>query len=504
MFDNMSAMERAGELIESIRTTTAELLALDVSDVAVQDLGALLQQIEAARAIVDAAASSIIDQFDRQGAAAYDGLRTTNAWLRQRCHMTSATASRRVRTARALRELPEITQGFHTGRFSADQVDLFARNLNPRTSDAMAQDEAALATLADHLTADQLARELRGWAELVDTDGAEPDPGHHNRSFTFVQTLDDSWTGRLDLSAADGLFLNQAVDGMAETLRHLQESGSALPADHPESSDQPDPARTRTQRRADALLELVRRGCGHTTSDTPTDTDTTTDTTVGSTTDTGSTAQPGPRRSAPRVTLYLTLEAGDLEAGRGADTLTGHHLNPTATDRLLCDCALTRVLLDPLDGATLDFGRRRRLVSPAQRSALALRDGGCSFPGCNVPPQDCDAHHIIHWRRGGPTALHNLALACHHHHTLVHDEGWQLTMTASGPRWSRPDRSQVPHRPGWVGEPSDPSTSRSSVSSRRLGRPPDRSTGPPDRDDPEVADLVRRARERVYALRLTA
>jgi len=33
----------------------------------------------------------------------------------------------------------------------------------------------------------------------------------------------------------------------------------------------------------------------------------------------------------------------------------------------------------------LDVGRSTPVVSPAQRSALAVRDRGCVFPGCERP-----------------------------------------------------------------------------------------------------------------------
>lgn len=504
-------MEDAATLIESIRATAEHLSATDLDDVAPQDLGQLLQAMERARAAVDAAANAVLDRFDATGASAYDGLRSTSSWLRQHCQMTGATSSRRVRTARALRHLPEVADGFRTGRFSADQADLFARNHNDRTADAMAQDESALATLADHLRPDDFARELRGWAELVDTDGAEPDPGHRDRGFTFVQTLDDSWTGRLDLSAADGLLVQRAIDAMADHLYRTQEAGRptvdgddprAVDADGPTGHGPAGGTRSRTRRRADALVELVRRGCLPAASGTPA---------PGSATPDQQPADQQPaaagrtRRTGPRVTLFLTLDAADLEAGRGAETPNGEHLGPAGTDRLLCDCALTRVVMDPIRGAVLHLDRSRRVVSPAQWSALALRDNGCSFPGCAAPPSECQAHHIVHWRCGGPTNLDNLTLACHHHHTLVHEGGWLVAMTGVGPRWSRPDGSAVDLRPGWANDPPAVHAPTRTARLRYLqpvGRAPN--AGPPSMTDSETADEVRRARERAYALRRAA
>jgi hypothetical protein len=50
---------------------------------------------------------------------------------------------------------------------------------------------------------------------------------------------------------------------------------------------------------------------------------------------------------------------------------------------------------------------------------LNHRDAGCVFPGCQTPPTNCEAHHIIPWQQGGPTNLNNLVLLCHHHHATI-------------------------------------------------------------------------------------
>ena len=80
----------------------------------------------------------------------------------------------------------------------------------------------------------------------------------------------------------------------------------------------------------------------------------------------------------------------------------------------------------------LNLGRATRVVSPAQRQALAVRDGGCVFPGCSRPLAWCEAHHVWHWLDGGPTDLDNLALVCRAHHRAIHEGGWQLIRGPDG------------------------------------------------------------------------
>jgi hypothetical protein len=86
----------------------------------------------------------------------------------------------------------------------------------------------------------------------------------------------------------------------------------------------------------------------------------------------------------------------DELAGHGRDHPAGnghHHPGSQATlaDRLR---AAARRLPPVLGGAPtqpLDVGRTTRVVSPAQRTALAVRDGGGVFPACDRPLSWCEA-----------------------------------------------------------------------------------------------------------------
>jgi hypothetical protein len=105
-------------------------------------------------------------------------------------------------------------------------------------------------------------------------------------------------------------------------------------------------------------------------------------------------------------------------------------------------------LLSPILGGApsqpLDVGRTTRAVQPAQRLALAMRDGGCMVPGCARPLAWCEAHHRWHWLDGGPT---DLALLCRAHHRAVHEGGWRLTRGPDGRLTATPSpRPPRPHR----------------------------------------------------------
>jgi hypothetical protein len=108
--------------------------------------------------------------------------------------------------------------------------------------------------------------------------------------------------------------------------------------------------------------------------------------------------------------------------------------------RLRAAMALLPPVLGGAPSQPLEVGRTTRVVHPAQRSALAVRDGGCVFPGCDRPLTWRDAHHLWHWVDGGPTDLDNLALLCRAHHRTVHEEGWQLTRGPDGRFTATPTR----------------------------------------------------------------
>ena len=139
------------------------------------------------------------------------------------------------------------------------------------------------------------------------------------------------------------------------------------------------------------------------------------------------------------------------------DEAGGIHVSAETARRLACDAATVTMRHGPA-GEILDVGRRTRTISPALRRALAARDRQCRFPGCGN--RRVDAHHIEHWADGGRTALDNLVLLCRRHHRAVHEEGYRVTIDASGDvEFLRPDGHplpQAPPAPPWTGPALQP------------------------------------------------
>jgi hypothetical protein len=103
----------------------------------------------------------------------------------------------------------------------------------------------------------------------------------------------------------------------------------------------------------------------------------------------------------------------------------------------------------------LDVGQADQIPAHLRR-LVALRDQGCQYPGgCDQPAAGCEAHHVVHRADGGRTSLANLKDYCWwHHHVLLHQRGWTLTVHPDGTSQVRSPAGKIirshspPPRPG--------------------------------------------------------
>jgi hypothetical protein len=131
-------------------------------------------------------------------------------------------------------------------------------------------------------------------------------------------------------------------------------------------------------------------------------------------------------RGAPAVRVTITER--ELVARSGHGRLQGGQLAVSieTVERLACTRGTVAVVFDE-HGQPLDVGREQRLFTARQRIALAERDGGCRWTGCERPPSWSEAHHIQHWQRDrGRTDVGDGILLCKHHHLLLHDHHWEI------------------------------------------------------------------------------
>jgi hypothetical protein len=98
---------------------------------------------------------------------------------------------------------------------------------------------------------------------------------------------------------------------------------------------------------------------------------------------------------------------------------------------LLCDSVLHRLVMAGRS-TILDYGTATRTTPTNLWNALAVRDRGCRWPGCDRPPEWCQAHHLKWITNGGETKPDNEALFCTRHHHMAHLPGWHLDLHADG------------------------------------------------------------------------
>jgi hypothetical protein len=82
-----------------------------------------------------------------------------------------------------------------------------------------------------------------------------------------------------------------------------------------------------------------------------------------------------------------------------------------------------------------------------QRRAMAVRDGGCLWPGCTRPPGECEAHHDNPWGESPlnhKTETKDGILLCKFHHLNVHNNGARVTRQGSVYFLHWPGRAPVP------------------------------------------------------------
>jgi hypothetical protein len=132
-------------------------------------------------------------------------------------------------------------------------------------------------------------------------------------------------------------------------------------------------------------------------------------------------------KGAERCQLVMHVRADSHNTGANNDeNLDGRWLLPNAARRLSCDAGLLVVQENEV-GNVLDIGRKTRIILPAMARALAIRDGGCQFPGC-CESRYTEGHHIKHWADGGETKLDNLVTLCRYHHRELHKGSFFLSL----------------------------------------------------------------------------
>lgn len=346
-----------------------------------------------------------------------EGSRTPEELLTKTMKVTGRDAVTTLRAGRIMREagpFSALADGVEDGSLSTAAVDAITGGLgDPVGVDSRLLGEAveSLRDAARDLDPDRLRKRAREVRDAIDAEGVGDREAvlRGRRSLRRIDQRDGMKRLIWDYDPETAAIVDAIYDRATSPRR-----GGPRFVD-PEQVDRAaritDDARTVEQLASDAFAELLRQAA----SADP-------EVLVGS--------------GAPGVQILVSHEA--LESGHGYGVIegTGESVSLATVDRVACTYGVERITLDGT-GHVLDHGRERRLFSPRQRAALAVRDGGCLWPECERPPSWCEAHHIDHWSRGGRTDLERGVLLCKHHHLRLHNEEWAIVLRA-GRYWLEP------------------------------------------------------------------
>ncbi|WP_336644985.1 HNH endonuclease signature motif containing protein [Microbacterium sp. USHLN186] len=315
------------------------------------------------------------------------------------------------------------------GRISSAQQDAIQRGLGQPVDDGD-DTHAAWCAAAEQLvleacerTVEELRIQARAIRDQLDPEGAERRflERYERRSFRMWTDADGIERGRIDFEDDGAAWVRAIRDAALRPRRggpRFVDSAEARRAE-----DLTADPRTNDQLGYDLLLDLLR---------------------AGALAESG--AVFGTRQAGVRI-VQVVDDAGGSVAARTEDY--GHPLPPAAVDHRICESGAVTVRVDRC-GNPLDVGREHRLFTPAQRIALAIRDGGCRWRGCDRPASYGEAHHIDEWHRdGGRTDIDRGILLCRHHHMQLHHGGWRVTRDGREDFVLRPPggRSPVPLAP---------------------------------------------------------
>ncbi len=383
----------ADPLAERLRSAGRALISAlqeaAASDLDPRRLTDLLDVAFTLRNQLDAALTAAVGTLDRglegdpEGAASL-GL-SCPAWLGFRLRLSAAAAHVQVHLARRLPAYPATRQAFARGELSAQHAGVVVRVLEAIERGGAVAEEAEPLLLQEAERSDP--RSLYRWGlsllhqlaprELED----EEERRHRRRHLRLAEVFDGGYELEGYLDPEGGATLETALEGLL--------------GPRPRGDE-----RTPGQRRADGLVELARRVL-----------------------DSGRLPRRGGQR--PHLTLTATLETLRGDPGAPAAWLNWTFpISGTALRRLAREAEVTPILVDGR-GDPLRVGRRYRTAPGKLSRALAERDRGCVWPGCDAPPEWSQRHHEHPWAQGGRTEIERMSLLCVRHHRLL-SRGWRL------------------------------------------------------------------------------
>lgn len=392
-------------------------LAADLSAIVALERSIRVAQAEQLRLVARARARAAQLDGVHDGSSSSDREFATRSFIAELATtlvVSELRASAMVGDAARLAELPTTAAAFAAGELGVAQVHTIMEVTSGASAELAARLEVEAVERAPRQTSPSLRRSLRRLRERF-----EPQPLHERRA-------ESARDRRVCVEpAADGMaWLSMFIE--AERACAIKARLDAIVARAAESdgSSETDAAasvdyRTSTQRVADLAGDLLLAGVleyGHAARFTV------------------------PGAVTPRILVTVPV-LSLLGASAEPAELDGYGPIDAETARRLAAHApsFQRILTHPETGAFLSYGRTSYRVPVDLAGYLAVRDGGCRFPGCGRRARHTDLDHTVDWARGGSTSHENLAHLCRKHHRLKHRSRWRMTQEPGGViRWTSP------------------------------------------------------------------
>jgi Domain of unknown function (DUF222) len=321
----------------------------------------------------------LIAEFDRREGWSDGGTQSCAHWLNWRCGIDMGAAREKVRTARALENLPTISAAMARGEVSYSKVRAMTRV-------ACSGTEEYFLSIALHGTADHVEKLVRGYRRAKDAEELSREAQQQaNRYFSYRYDDDGSLTFHGRVPAEVGALLLKALQAGMDELP---------PADV--SAETPTVKSEIQVRRADALGLIAE-----------------------SFMENGPASMNGGDRHL--ISVHVSAETLRHKEAGCCEIEESPSIAAETARRLACDASVVAIIENE-DGEPLNVGRKTRTISSPLRRFLNARDRGCRFPGC-TNTRWVDAHHIHHWANGGETKPSNLVSLCRFHHRMVHEGG---------------------------------------------------------------------------------
>ena len=346
---------------------------------------------------------SVLAEFDRREVWRAAGFVSCVAWLMARCGSSGRTARDHVAVAHRLESAPLTRQAFAKGQLSYSKVRALCRVVRR-------DNEEFLVGLAADMTASQLDRHVRAYEATQRAAGRTPeayDALEEQCGLTRSEGPNGLVRYELVMTPLDALVFERAAEfGMDVARRKQRREDKAAREDGREPEERPKPAVAR--RRLDGLMTAVRRGLVQ--------------------------AELDPTPADNPFLLLFHIRQGEAFINDAGELDLGHGFTVPRylVDAMGCTSMVQSVLVDGHD-RPLDLGRRARVASKMQKLAKGSQHTTCGWPGCDIPYEWCELHHVAWWGRDqGRTDLANFVPLCRRHHPFVHRDGWSLVVGDEG------------------------------------------------------------------------